>query len=182
MSDTPTTKVCTKCGEEKGLDCFHKNKSQRLGISVWCKACNKIWHATSPTAIAAHERARQKRANNPKLAMIIPAKARSRKFNVPFDITENDIDIPCVCPVLGIEIKKNAGGAGGVSTSTSLDRVIPKNGYTRGNICVISHRANTLKSSATAIESAQIALYQARRQQAYIDHLESELERLKKAQ
>ena len=32
-------KVCSKCGEEKGLDCFHKNKKTKDGLTYWCKSC-----------------------------------------------------------------------------------------------------------------------------------------------
>ncbi len=32
-------KRCTKCGVEKALECFFKNRSTKDGLSVWCKAC-----------------------------------------------------------------------------------------------------------------------------------------------
>lgn len=33
------TKVCTKCGEEKGLEGFHKKKSGKFGVRADCKVC-----------------------------------------------------------------------------------------------------------------------------------------------
>ena len=49
-----------------------------------------------------------------------------------------------LCPVLGIPlvfgVPKNAN-------TLSFDRLIPKLGYVRGNVCVISYRANTLKNN-----------------------------------
>ena len=43
-----THKVCTKCNEERPLDCFHKNKSNPDGLSYHCKACTYLrsseWH------------------------------------------------------------------------------------------------------------------------------------------
>ena len=35
------------------------------------------------------------------------AKIRARKYNLPFDLSLEDIVIPDVCPVLGISIVKN---------------------------------------------------------------------------
>jgi hypothetical protein len=35
------TKKCRDCGEEKTLDCFHKDKTKKLGIQSLCKECSK---------------------------------------------------------------------------------------------------------------------------------------------
>ena len=32
-------KTCSKCGEEKSLDTFSKNKSKHDGLNTWCKPC-----------------------------------------------------------------------------------------------------------------------------------------------
>jgi Fe-S cluster assembly ATPase SufC len=34
------TKVCTKCGIEKGLTEFSPDKRAKLGRHAWCKPCN----------------------------------------------------------------------------------------------------------------------------------------------
>ena len=64
-----------------------------------------------------------------------------------------------VCPLLNIPIQWNSGqGTGtGVRTppapnSKSFDRINPHIGYERGNIQIVSHRANCLKSDATIDE------------------------------
>jgi hypothetical protein len=36
------TKICTKCGEEKELGEFHKNKSNKDGLSCGCKLCKRL--------------------------------------------------------------------------------------------------------------------------------------------
>lgn len=33
-------KICTKCGVEKPLSEFHKNKRRKDGLGIWCKSCN----------------------------------------------------------------------------------------------------------------------------------------------
>jgi len=34
------TKVCSKCGEEKSVEEFSRNKSRKDNLSIWCKICN----------------------------------------------------------------------------------------------------------------------------------------------
>ena len=33
------TKYCSKCGDTKPLDGYHKDKSKKDGLSTWCKSC-----------------------------------------------------------------------------------------------------------------------------------------------
>ena len=35
------TKTCRKCGEEKTLDCYNKNKRNKDGLHLWCRTCKK---------------------------------------------------------------------------------------------------------------------------------------------
>lgn len=37
------TKICTKCGKEKALKMFCKDKRRRLGYSAWCKRCANLF-------------------------------------------------------------------------------------------------------------------------------------------
>ena len=75
------------------------------------------------------------------------ARQRAKRDGVPCTITAKDIVIPKVCPVFGIELK--AGDRHSHENSPSLDRIIPALGYVPGNVRVISHLANMLKSKAT---------------------------------
>lgn len=74
------------------------------------------------------------------------AKARGIKFNLEL----RDIQIPDVCPVLGIPMRP--GSKLVCDGSPTLDRLIPSRGYVKGNVRVISKRANQIKSDATARE------------------------------
>ena len=71
-------------------------------------------------------------------------------MQVPFGITEADIEIPARCPVLGIEL--HLGTRANRDASPSLDRFVPGLGYVRGNVYVISQRANRLKNDGTLVE------------------------------
>ena len=74
------------------------------------------------------------------------AKGRARRGNILFTITQEDIVVPTHCPILGVPLSV---GTTGNENSPSLDRIKPWLGYVKGNIQVISHRANRLKNDAT---------------------------------
>lgn len=86
------------------------------------------------------------RTNTIERKLVTSAKERSKKFNLEFDITADDILIPDFCPILEIPLFRGNGAA--CANSPSLDRKDPKKGYTKENIWVISHKANTMKSDA----------------------------------
>lgn len=83
-------------------------------------------------------------------------KSRSKIKGVPFDLTVDDITVPTHCPVLGMELKVGKGTGGWIYSSPSLDRINPHLGYTKGNVRVISARANLLKSDATIEELEKV--------------------------
>ena len=74
----------------------------------------------------------------------------SRK-GLPFNLTLDDIQIPAVCPIFGTLLAVSTG-RGRSANSPSLDRIIPALGYTRGNVWVISLRANRIKNDASVDE------------------------------
>lgn len=81
------------------------------------------------------------------------ARDRAAKKGIRFTITETDVVIPSTCPVLGIPIVYAVGLQDGTAT---LDRIHASLGYTPGNVRVISHRANNLKSNMTLAECRAI--------------------------
>ena len=87
------------------------------------------------------------------------AKAKERKF----DITIEDVVIPNKCPILGIKIFKQWGLSEqnnlAIANNPSLDRINSQEGYIKGNVEVISYRANILKKDGSSIEHMQIAKY-----------------------
>lgn len=90
-----------------------------------------------------------------RVALLDGAKRRAKLYNLPFDITIEDIIIPPTCPVLGIPIV--TGGPANDPHLPSLDRFDPELGYVTGNITVMSLRANSLKKNAT-VEEVQALL------------------------
>lgn len=82
-------------------------------------------------------------------AMWKRAQNRALKAGRLFDIEVTDIVIPEYCPLLGVKICLTNTVAGGLNDSPSLDRVDTTKGYIKGNIWVISNKANTMKNDAS---------------------------------
>lgn len=89
--------------------------------------------------------------------MVQAAKTRAKKKGIPFDITFEDFTIPRYCPVLGIELKIGGGERYHATDATpSLDRINPRRGYVKGNVIVISMRANRIKNDGDAEEHIKV--------------------------
>src|SRR5579859_2401093 len=101
------------------------------------------------------ERKRLKRnawlKTRPMYIAMMNAKKRAKEKGLPFNITDVDLTVPQFCPVLGIKIEFGYG-AGPQDNSPSVDRIRPELGYVKGNVRVISNRANRLRSDATIAE------------------------------
>lgn len=88
---------------------------------------------------------------------VLAAKGRAARQGVPFDLNPEDVVIPDKCPVFGIPLI--VGEDKRSDNTPSIDRVVPSKGYVKGNIVVISWRANRLKSDATVEELRMLARY-----------------------
>lgn len=76
--------------------------------------------------------------------------SRCKKRGIQFSLVEEDLVVPEYCPILGIKLEINTGRL--ADNSPSVDRIIPDLGYVKGNVVVVSQRANWLKKSATLSE------------------------------
>lgn len=95
--------------------------------------------------------------NNQEKWLFYSAKGRAKKAGCLFNLEPADIVIPDVCPILGIKLVKGEGRV--TAASPSIDRIRPELGYVKGNIQIISFRANTIKSDATADELEKVAAF-----------------------
>jgi hypothetical protein len=91
-------------------------------------------------------------------AMLARCKTRAKRKNMDFDLMPEDIMIPIVCPVLGIPLEY-VQGKGGSWNSPSLDRIDNDKGYIKGNVQIISKRANSIKSDASFDEIEKVYLF-----------------------
>ncbi len=100
------------------------------------------------------KKVKEYRTNNKEQIKITKAKQRAKLLKLDFNINISDIVIPKICPVLGISLKGETP-----DNCPSLDRIDNTKGYIKGNVCIISHRANRLKSDATLEELEKIINY-----------------------
>lgn len=128
-----------------------------------CKSCDSQATKTRYAGLSKEEKQirkaqiDQKRITNPSHYLWLNAKRRAREENLPFDIQESDIECPNTCPVLGIPLQIGIGFRS--DNSPSLDKIIPNKGYVKGNVKVISYRANRFKSDAVLDEIIKVAEY-----------------------
>jgi len=95
--------------------------------------------------------------------LLITAKSRAKRKGIKFNLNFDDIEIPEYCPILGIKLDKTWGGVEQTNkqraNKCSLDRIDSKKGYIKGNVIVISYRANMIKGDGSADEHRAIAKY-----------------------
>lgn len=87
--------------------------------------------------------------------MLENCKQRAKQKGIECTISVSDIPIPEFCPVLGIKLERSSKS----DASPSVDRVNLNKGYVPGNVCVISMRANRLKTDSSLDELKKIIAY-----------------------
>lgn len=146
-------KLCNSCGIEKTTDLFGVNSSTPDKLSLYCKDCNRRynskWRENNRDKTAKSSLSWKRR--NPKSVIITAVRSRAKRDGIPFNITEEDFDIPEYCPILGLKLKEASIGSIG-RNSPSLDKILPELGYVKGNVRVISNMANSMKQDATPEE------------------------------
>lgn len=98
-------------------------------------------------------------SQNTEKRIIYRTRSRAKAAGIPFDLAEDDVVVPTHCPVLGIPLVRHQGKRGYHPDSPSLDRKVPALGYVKGNVVVISARANLLKNDATLSELEAVVHY-----------------------
>lgn len=158
MPDFITCPICKKTKEYYYFSVAPRSKTSRL----WCcKECYKLkpenvdqksfrvkFDTEYRNRVLKQKRDEHKR--NIIHYMWYRAKQRSVKYNYEFNIEESDIIIPEICPLLEIPII--LGEKDSYENTPSLDRIDNSKGYVKGNIWVISKKANSMKNSATPQE------------------------------
>lgn len=154
-------RTCRTCDQELPVTAFWKQANRSDGLFAECKACNtsrqRAWvDGNREQYQRANQRASRKmRSADPRKQLLVYTRRRSLARGLDFTITEDDVVIPAVCPILGIELRSTFGSGGkpgGDAGSPSIDRIDNQRGYVPGNIVIVSWRANRIKSDATLAE------------------------------
>jgi hypothetical protein len=133
---------CKKCGVVKPLTAFHKHKQCWGGYNSVCKECR--------LPVSKENYSKHSREYN----IWHRAKTRAVKFHLEFDIEISDIYIPEVCPIFNTPFI-----TGDTDLTPSIDRIDPTKGYIKGNIMIISNKANRIKSNGTYEDIMQVAKF-----------------------
>jgi len=130
-------KHCPSCDTDKLVLEFGK-RNRGDGLYWQCKVCarDKEKNRERNRSIEGH--------------LYYNAKQRASVSGLDFNITIEDIIVPDICPALGISLFRSKGKP--TDNSPSLDRLDSSEGYIKGNINVISMKANRMKSNATLAE------------------------------
>ena len=147
------TKRCSRCRLVKIVTDFNVDKRSPSGRQCTCNKCRQ--DARNRNKDGEYSRVKKRRLLNPESVMLERVKYRAKNENLPFNLTRGDIFIPTICPILGIQLVRSEGRL--TQNSPSLDRIIPALGYVKGNVWVVSMKANTMKNSATVEELRQFA-------------------------
>lgn len=153
-------KLCKTCNLTKNKDEFKLRpyKNGKVGLDYQCMSCSterkrlsSIKRRSDPNnRKLERERAKEAIKTNPIIELLKRAKERARKYNLPFNLVKEDIYLPTLCPLLGIKLLVNNKRQ--ADNSYSLDRIEPMKGYVKGNVRVISSKANMMKGNATREE------------------------------
>jgi hypothetical protein len=128
---------CSKHNKPK----VHRNLPMR---GWFCNDCNneqrKKWYQKDPRSV-----------------MRLSAKARAKRDGLSFNLEMSDIVIPDTCPVFGIPLF--VGNRNQHENAPTLDKIIPELGYVKGNVRVISYRANRIRNDATLDELRKLVAF-----------------------
>lgn len=148
---------CLNCGKEWNVAVPKDRVNIKTKQRNFCNTCAKMLTQAQKNAVLKeqkegykekkYKKKRESRLRNVKHYMWKKAKDRAIKNNWDFDIEESDIVILEVCPIL--EVPLQWGTKGNYEYSPSLDRIDTTKGYIKGNVWVISKKANSMKNSAT---------------------------------
>lgn len=124
------------------------------GKEVIVASCHlKSGHTTSCGCLKLLKQTIHGKSGTMEYAMFISAKHRAKQKNLDFNIELSDIVIPYRCPIFGNKFYRDPDR----NDSPSLDRIDSIKGYIKGNVWVISRRANIIKNNATPAELRIIA-------------------------
>lgn len=157
-------KKCSNCKLEKPLEDFYNDKHSKDLKTYECKDCyikrrveKRDYHKNYQRELRKTDNEKVKKSRNlsyqktePALKLFRQAKQRSDRKLIDFNIDVSDIIIPEVCPLLNVPFI--IGTNYDYEYTHSIDRIDTTRGYVKGNVWVVSKKANSMKNSGTIQE------------------------------
>lgn len=137
-------RICDQCHEFRPGSAFSLvvKYHPEQGYRTTCKRCSAAIRETARRNASWKEHAAR--------TLLSLSKQRAKRAGMVHTLTLSDIQIPDVCPVLGIPLKREDRATW--FSAPSIDRIDSAKGYTPDNITIVSRRANILKRDATVEE------------------------------
>lgn len=149
----PKRHVFKSSGRTKQTEAERKEKARKLAADRYRKA-----KETKGELVRGRARNGTSSIYTPWYTMWSGAKNRAAKKNLPFDIEQKDVRDLIVdlefCPVLGVKLKWDNDKL--LDNSPTLDKIKPELGYVKGNVAVISNKANRIKTDANLEEIGKV--------------------------
>lgn len=155
-------KRCSSCRRDLEDSSFTKNRSMSDGLARTCRECHSAYVRRPEVAARMRTYAVRYRDDRPRERLLSACRDRAKKKGWSFNLTLDDIIIPERCPVLGIPLRLYRERRRAAPDIPSVDRIDPGQGYVKGNIIVVSWRANNLRRDATPEELRTVADFYAR--------------------
>lgn len=166
-------KQCTKCKQMLPVKMFCKKMTSKDGLDSWCRSCMSQQKSSWYNNGGREKRKAYVKANPVQsitAQLTKAARARAKEKNIPFDIdldyvrsmVGENAELASHCPVFGMPLdwsRQRGNGSRALPNSPSIDRIDPERGYVKGNIKIISFRANQIKSDASHQELKLVAAY-----------------------
>lgn len=161
------TIVCPDCGRELHIDMFDKTANSKTGRRWLCRDCYKKHQKINQGQDKNYfkklrlklcpdfkdkirKQKKKSRERNFEQEILRQCKSRAERKGLEFNLNLSDIVIPDKCPLL--EVPFNFGNKKNYEYTPSIDRIDNSKGYIKGNVQIISMKANAMKNSASPEE------------------------------
>lgn len=138
---------------------WEKNNVEK--ISEWKKLYRSSEHGKAVRKAHADKYYAEMPLSARKTRILNSARQNARKKGREFSITVDDLVWNTVCPVLGIPLNygKPSDGRNHSFDSPSIDRTDASKDYVKGNVVIMSWRANRIKTDASINELSKLISY-----------------------
>jgi len=134
---------------------IQKDSLERRKADGRIKTNEKNYYRNNAERVKA--RVRKARIDRYEKYLVSRISKKAEKLGIPFNLTPEDVLIPTHCPVLGMPLDKESPGQS--DDKPSLDRLSPELGYVKGNVKVISMKANRIKNNASVEDLEKVLIY-----------------------
>lgn len=149
-------KECGTCNQRRNISEFYTHPQYAYcgGSAPTCRTCTNAKRRKTRDYLLDVARNKRYLKKHTERRLYYSCKARAKQLGLEFNLELTDIVIPVYCPYLKQPLTNLFAEAGAKTAwyNPSVDRIDPSQGYVKGNIEVISRKANVMKNNASVEE------------------------------